>query len=473
MPAPLAARAPGLRPRAPAAGAALSRGRRAAQRHRRGDPGAGGRPPQRGEIAARSWASATSTDVTADVTEYLSHLAERELIRDDERPTTLLAELTHRCPLHCPYCSNPLDLLRAESEIGDRGLEAGLHRGPRAGRAAARPVRAASRWCGRTSRSSPCMRAAWASTPPWSPRVWASPAGARRHCATPGWSTFRSRCRTSDPMTAEQIAGRELGQAEAGGHRAGEGAGLRVLDQRRAAPRQSRPHRARSSTSPRATARIASSSPTRSTTAGGSRTARGSCRRREQVLAAKAIAQDRMQRYKGRMQIPFVLPDYFEELPKACYGGWGRYYIVVSPDGKALPCHGATPSRRSTFAERPGPFASTWIWHESRGVPGVSRGRLDEGALPELSAEGRRLRRLPLPGVRAHRGRGQCRPGLHALSPHRHLIDEALHEHAGADDVRLPRLRRRAPAARERQRAGNRHRKGSGATTAASAPSTR
>jgi pyrroloquinoline quinone biosynthesis protein E len=34
-----------------------------------------------------------------------------------ERPTTLLAELTHRCPLHCPYCSNPLDLIRAEKEI--------------------------------------------------------------------------------------------------------------------------------------------------------------------------------------------------------------------------------------------------------------------------------------------------------------------------------------------------------------------
>ena len=49
-----------------------------------------------------------------------------------------------------------------------------------------------------------------------------------------------------------------------------------------------------------------------------------------------------MQRYKGQMQIIFVLPDYYEELPKACYGGWGRYYIVVSPDGRALPCHGAT-----------------------------------------------------------------------------------------------------------------------------------
>ena len=35
-----------------------------------------------------------------------------------DRPTTLLAELTHRCPLRCPYCSNPLDLIRAEAELG-------------------------------------------------------------------------------------------------------------------------------------------------------------------------------------------------------------------------------------------------------------------------------------------------------------------------------------------------------------------
>jgi len=26
------------------------------------------------------------------------------------RPLGLLAELTHRCPLGCPYCSNPLAL---------------------------------------------------------------------------------------------------------------------------------------------------------------------------------------------------------------------------------------------------------------------------------------------------------------------------------------------------------------------------
>jgi pyrroloquinoline quinone biosynthesis protein E len=34
-----------------------------------------------------------------------------------DRPTTLLAELTHRCPLHCPYCSNPLELIRGEAEL--------------------------------------------------------------------------------------------------------------------------------------------------------------------------------------------------------------------------------------------------------------------------------------------------------------------------------------------------------------------
>ena len=26
-----------------------------------------------------------------------------------DRPLTLIAELTHRCPLRCPYCSNPLN----------------------------------------------------------------------------------------------------------------------------------------------------------------------------------------------------------------------------------------------------------------------------------------------------------------------------------------------------------------------------
>src|SRR3974390_1861312 len=33
------------------------------------------------------------------------------------RPYTLLAEVTHRCPLHCPYCSNPLKLAAHANEL--------------------------------------------------------------------------------------------------------------------------------------------------------------------------------------------------------------------------------------------------------------------------------------------------------------------------------------------------------------------
>src|SRR6516165_9123798 len=34
-------------------------------------------------------------------------------------PLALLAELTHRCPLRCPYCSNPVELERASSELSE------------------------------------------------------------------------------------------------------------------------------------------------------------------------------------------------------------------------------------------------------------------------------------------------------------------------------------------------------------------
>ena len=68
---------------------------------------------------------------------------------------------------------------------------------------------------------------------------------------------------------------------------------------------------------------------------------------------------------QGQMQIIFVLPDYFEDLPKACYGGWGTLYIVVSPDGKALPCHGAYADPVARASTTCGSTRCDWIWHES------------------------------------------------------------------------------------------------------------
>ena len=85
---------------------------------------------------------------------------------------------------------------------------------------------------------------------------------------------------------------------------------------------------------------------------------------REQVARAQEVAQEAMTRYRGRMQILFVLPDYFEQYPKPCYGGWGKLYLVVSPDGRVLPCHGATQISTLTF-DNVRDHSLDWIWQES------------------------------------------------------------------------------------------------------------
>jgi PqqA peptide cyclase len=48
------------------------------------------------------------------------------------------------------------------------------------------------------------------------------------------------------------------------------------------------------------------------------------------------------ERLKGKTRVVFVVPDYYAKFPKPCVGGWGRKLMVVTPDGRALPCHAAT-----------------------------------------------------------------------------------------------------------------------------------
>ncbi len=56
--------------------------------------------------------------------------------------------------------------------------------------------------------------------------------------------------------------------------------------------------------------------------------------------AAAAVASAR--RAASRPEILFVLPDYFSGRPKPCMGGWARRTVVVAPDGRVFPCHGAS-----------------------------------------------------------------------------------------------------------------------------------
>jgi PqqA peptide cyclase len=62
---------------------------------------------------------------------------------------------------------------------------------------------------------------------------------------------------------------------------------------------------------------------------------------REQVLATEVLVEQARERLKGIVVIDFVVPDYYARRPKPCMGGWGRGIINITPSGKVLPCHAA------------------------------------------------------------------------------------------------------------------------------------
>jgi PqqA peptide cyclase len=62
---------------------------------------------------------------------------------------------------------------------------------------------------------------------------------------------------------------------------------------------------------------------------------------REQLDRATANVEAARTRLKGVLTIDYVVPDYYARRPKACMGGWGRRFLNVTPAGKVLPCHAA------------------------------------------------------------------------------------------------------------------------------------
>jgi pyrroloquinoline quinone biosynthesis protein E len=70
---------------------------------------------------------------------------------------------------------------------------------------------------------------------------------------------------------------------------------------------------------------------------------------RQQVIdSAELVAQAR-ERLKGILVIDFVVPDYYAKRPKPCMGGWGRGSMNITPSGKVLPCHAAESLPGLTF----------------------------------------------------------------------------------------------------------------------------
>ena len=69
---------------------------------------------------------------------------------------------------------------------------------------------------------------------------------------------------------------------------------------------------------------------------------------RENLLPTRAqldhsveFVKREQERLQGKIRIDFVVPDYYAKYPKACMGGWARKLMLITPSGDALPCHAA------------------------------------------------------------------------------------------------------------------------------------
>ncbi len=81
----------------------------------------------------------------------------------------------------------------------------------------------------------------------------------------------------------------------------------------------------------------------------------------DRAVAVVAAAEERL---RGKVRIDMVVPDYHARFPKACMGGWGRQLLLIDPAGRALPCHaaGVIPGLRFDNVREHG---LDWIWQHS------------------------------------------------------------------------------------------------------------
>jgi pyrroloquinoline quinone biosynthesis protein E len=86
---------------------------------------------------------------------------------------------------------------------------------------------------------------------------------------------------------------------------------------------------------------------------------------RKQVVRAREIATAAKTRLAGKIDIFYVLPDYYETRPKPCLNGWGQRYLTVNPFGDVLPCPTAASAIPDLRFENVRAHALDWIWRES------------------------------------------------------------------------------------------------------------
>ncbi|MFN0194167.1 MAG: pyrroloquinoline quinone biosynthesis protein PqqE [Aestuariivirga sp.] len=151
---------------------------------------------------------------------------------------------------------------------------------------------------------------------------------------------------------------------------------------------------------------------------------------REQAVAADAEVKALRHKHHGMIVIDSVIPDYFARVPKPCMGGWGARVINVTPSGRVLPCHAAeTISGLEFWSVRDRTLADIW----SRSPAFNAYRGLDWMEEPCISCDkktsckgGCRCQALALAG------RATAADPVCELSPFHHVLEVAAQEAAAA-----------------------------------------
>jgi len=254
-------------------------------------------------------------------------------------PLALIAELTHRCPLHCVYCSNPLELqsrtkeLTTEvwSRVFKEAAEAGVLQADfTGGEPLARPdivelVRAA--------RSPGLYVNLITSGLPLDEVKLAALVEA-------GLDHIQLSFQGAREETANEISGTKSHAQK-----------LRVLDwlrrHRVALTLNFVIHRRNIDQLEEMLALAESSCATRIEFANVQYYGWAFANRenllptRVQLDQSLTLIKREQERLQGRIRVEYVVPDYYAKYPKPCMGGWGRKLMLITPSGDALPCHAA------------------------------------------------------------------------------------------------------------------------------------
>ncbi|MBN9317480.1 MAG: pyrroloquinoline quinone biosynthesis protein PqqE [Devosia sp.] len=155
----------------------------------------------------------------------------------------------------------------------------------------------------------------------------------------------------------------------------------------------------------------------------------------EQIDEATRVVEEAQVRLKGILDIDYVVPDYYALRPKKCMGGWGRQFFNITPSGKILPCHAAETITTLDFESVRSNHSIAWIWQNSdafnkyRGtgwMPEPCQGC----AFKEMDYGGCRCQAFALTG-----DAGNTDPACH-LSPHHERIFKTAETEAATGTTR-------------------------------------